>query len=155
MLGKSHKEVLRNMFQMFHQLNPHFRLVPRNKGTSGTKAQEQGTNPEQNQKPPDQQERLEHVPGTNLPQKTTKDQPMTEKPQPPYIPARLSQPRFGWRNAHIGIAASRNRGTDVVYIRATIAEGIYIALELPTEQAFDLANAIVDAAEAHREENAA
>lgn len=80
---------------------------------------------------------------------------MTAKPQPPYIPARLSQPRFGWRNAHIGIAGSRRKGTDVVYIRANITEEIYIALELPTEHAFDLANAIVDAAEAHREENAA
>lgn len=80
---------------------------------------------------------------------------MTENPQPPYIPARVSQPRFGWRNANIGIAASHRKGTDVVYIRATITEGIYIALELPAEQAFALADAIVDAAETHREENAA
>lgn len=80
---------------------------------------------------------------------------MTENPQPPYIPARVSQPRFGWRNASIGIAARRRKGTGVIYLRATITERIYVAIELPTEQAFDLANAIVDAAETHQDETTA
>ncbi|WP_273407299.1 hypothetical protein [Corynebacterium ureicelerivorans] len=80
---------------------------------------------------------------------------MTENPQSPCIPARVSQPRFGWCNANIGIDARRRKGADVVYIRATITERIYIAIELPTEHAFDLANAIVDAAETHQDETTA
>lgn len=74
---------------------------------------------------------------------------MTPNDSPQPIRARLSQPRFGWKNANLSVTSYSTKHHRTYVLRADLPDDIYIAVELRETAVLELANQLVDETEEH------